>query len=174
MPIFGPKPCVNPFGKIAIFLTFWTSCFYSLERRFFVLEYRKTHFTGLYCVKRSSWKKGHFWAKTPLAKCQFFDFLNFLFFGLERRFFVLKYCKTHFTALLCLKKELAKIAIIVQKPWVNPFWQNAIFATFWTSCFYNLERRSFVLEYPKRHFPGPYCLKKRSWKNGLFWTKTMG
>ena len=36
------------------------------------------------------------------------------------------------------------------------------------------ERRFFILEYHKRHFPGLYCLKKKSWKNGHFWTKTTG
>ena len=34
MAVFGPKPWVNLFGKMSIFLTFWTSSFYSLERRF--------------------------------------------------------------------------------------------------------------------------------------------
>ena len=28
--------------------------FYSLERRFFVLEYHKTHFPGLYCLKKKT------------------------------------------------------------------------------------------------------------------------
>ena len=41
------------------------------------------------------------------------------------------------------------------------------------SCFYSLERPFFVLEYHKRHLPGLYCLKKK-WRNGHFWTKTMG
>ena len=52
MAIFGPKPWVNPLGKMSVFSTFWTSCFYSLQRRFFVLEYHKRHFPGLYCLKK--------------------------------------------------------------------------------------------------------------------------
>ena len=75
MAIFGPKPWVFP-------STFWTSSFYSLERPFFVLEYRKKHFPGQYCFN----KKLEKWAfldqnheLTPLEKSQFFDFLNFLF-----------------------------------------------------------------------------------------------
>ena len=32
------------------FSTFWTSCFYSVETRFFFLEYRDTHFPGLCCL----------------------------------------------------------------------------------------------------------------------------
>ena len=34
-------------------------------------------------------------------------------------------------------------------------------STFWTSCFYTLQRRFLVLEYHKRHFPGLYWLKKK-------------
>ena len=51
MAIFGPKPWVNPFGKMSIFGLFGTSCFYSLERRLFALEYCKRHFPGLYFPK---------------------------------------------------------------------------------------------------------------------------
>ena len=53
------------------------------------------------------------------------------------------------------------------KPWTNPLWKNLNFSTFSISCFYSLERRFFPLEYHKTHFPGPYCLKKKRWKNGL-------
>ena len=31
--------------------------FYSLERRFFVLEYHKTHFPALYCLKKKKVEK---------------------------------------------------------------------------------------------------------------------
>ena len=43
MAIFGPKPWVNPFGKISIFRLFLACCFYSLEMRI--------------CDKRFSWPK---------------------------------------------------------------------------------------------------------------------
>ena len=58
------------------FSTFRTSCFYSLERRFLVLEYRKRHFSDQNYQKKKSLKNDHF---DPLEKCQFFDFSNFLF-----------------------------------------------------------------------------------------------
>ena len=64
MANFGPKQWTNPFGKMSIFRLFKTSCFYSLERRFSVLEYHKTHFPGLYCLKKKEWKNGQFWTKT--------------------------------------------------------------------------------------------------------------
>ena len=146
MAFFGPKPWVNPFGKMSIFrlfelcvfiaqkgdfwfqnvvkhiflayialkkklekwpfldqkygLTLWknlnfltvlTFRFYSLERCFLVLEYRKTHFPGLYCLKKKNGKwlfldQNH--GLTPFEKGQFFHFLNFLFLQPRRVFFV--------------------------------------------------------------------------------------
>ena len=91
------------------------------KKRLFVLEYRKRHFPALYCRKKNS-KKGPLLDQNhglaPLKKCQFFDYLNFLFYSQERRF--------------------------------------------------------FVAEYRKRHFPGLYYLKRKSCKNGHFSAKTMG
>ena len=82
MAVFGPKTWVNPLEKCQFF-DFLNLFFCSIERCFLVLEYRKRHFSGLYFLKKKSWKSGHFWTKkhglTPLEKCQFFDFLNFLF-----------------------------------------------------------------------------------------------
>ena len=104
------------------FSTLWTSCFYSLERRIFGLEYRKRTFTGSYCLKKKKLKNGHFWTITM---------------GL-------------------------------------PLWKNVNFSTFWTSIFYSLERRFFVLECRKRHFPGLYCLKKKKLEKWPFWHQSHG
>ena len=51
MAIFGQKPSVNPFGKMSIF------------RLFFLLEHIKTHFPGLYCLKKKVGKMGIFGPK---------------------------------------------------------------------------------------------------------------
>ena len=73
------------------FSTLKSSCFYSLGKRFFVLEYRKRHFPGLCCVKKKKvGKKAIFGPKpwlTPLEKCQFLDFLNLFFLQLRKAFF---------------------------------------------------------------------------------------
>ena len=82
MAIFGQKPWVNPFGKMSIFPLLELFGFYTLQRSFFVLEYRKRHFPSLYCLKKKFKKMTIFGQKprvTHLEKCQFFDFLNFLF-----------------------------------------------------------------------------------------------
>ena len=64
MAIFGPKLFVNLFRKMSIFRLFELLVFYSQERHFFVLEYRKTHFPGLYCLKKKAWKNRYFSTKT--------------------------------------------------------------------------------------------------------------
>ena len=55
----------------------------------------------------------------PFEKCQFLDFLNFLFFfSVKKRFFVLEYRKRQFDDLYYLRKKVGKMAIFGQKPWV--------------------------------------------------------
>ena len=49
---------------------------------FFFLEYRETHFPGLFFLKYKNGKIANFYQNhglTTLEKSQFFDFLNFLF-----------------------------------------------------------------------------------------------
>ena len=146
MAIFGRKPQVNLFGKMSIFRIFELLVLKAQKSPFFVPEYRKRHFLGLYCLKKRLEKqpfldqnhgvnpfgkmsilglfevpvfiaqKGVFsfyniikdifrtyivvkkklekWqfsvqnhGLTPLEKCQFFDFLKFLFLQLRKAFF---------------------------------------------------------------------------------------
>ena len=125
----------EPLWKNDNFSTFWTSCFCSLERRFFVLEYRKRHFPGLYFLKNKSWKSGHFWTRTmDLWKhVNFSMFLTFCFYSLERSFFVVEYRKRHFPGLYFLKKkELEKWPFLHQTYRLTPLekCQFFVFLTF--------------------------------------------
>ena len=108
---------------------------------------------------------------TPLEKCQFFDFLNVFFYSLERCFFVLEYRKRRFPGLYCLKKKVGKMAVFRPKPWINHFEKLSIFRFFCTSFFVSLERRFFVLEYRKGHFPMLYCRQKKDVKMAVFGPK---
>ena len=134
MAIFGQKPWVHPVEKNVYFSPFSTSCFYSLKRRFFLLEYHIRHLLGLYCLKKQSWKNGHFWTKNkrhPLWKNVKFSTLSTsCFYSLERRFFVLQYLIRHLPGLYCLKKESWKMAISGPKPWFNAFGKIPIFRLF--------------------------------------------
>ena len=63
MAIFRAKPWVNPFEKMSIIRLFKRLFFYSLERRFFVVEYHKRHFPGLNRLKNKVRKMAIFRAK---------------------------------------------------------------------------------------------------------------
>ena len=127
MAIFGPNPWVN-------FSTFSTSCFYSLERRFFVLEYCKRHFPGLQCLKKKSWKNGHFSTKTmgyPLwKKIQFFDFLNFLFLQPRKEFFSFQNIVKDIFLAYNAKKKLEKWPFSDENHGLSPFRKMLIFRLF--------------------------------------------
>ena len=106
-PFWTKTMCSPPWKKVSFF-DFWTSCFYSLERLFFVLKRSKRHFPSLYLLKKKLEKlpfldQNH--GLTPLEKCEFFDFWIPSFYSLERRFSVLEYCKRHFPCLNSLKKK---------------------------------------------------------------------
>ena len=108
----------------------------------------------------------------PLCKnVNFWTFWTCCFYSLERRFFVLEYRKKIFLPYIAKEKKVGKMAIFGPKPWVNPLQKKSIFSFFWTSCFYRVEKRLFVLEYDKRHFPGLYCLKKKFGKMAIFGPK---
>ena len=54
----------------------------------------------------------------------------FVFYSLERLFFVLEYRKTHFPGLYSLNEKVGKMVIFAPKPWVNPFGKMSIFRLF--------------------------------------------
>ena len=83
MAISGPKPWVNPLWKNVNFSTLSTSCFYSLERLFFVIEYHKIHFASLYCLKKKVGKMAIFGSKpwvNPLGKMSIFRLFGLIVF----------------------------------------------------------------------------------------------
>ena len=120
---------------MSIFRFFWTSCFYGLKRRFFVLEYRKRHFLGLYCLKKKKvGKRAIFrpkpWVNPSGKNVSFSTFRSSFYYCLEKPFFVLEYRKRHFPGLYCLKKKLGKMANFGPKLWVIPFGKMSVFWLF--------------------------------------------
>ena len=82
MAIFGPKPWVNPFGKMSIFRRFELLVFIAYKGVFSFYNSVKDIFLA-YIAFKNKLEKWPFLDQnhglTPLEKCQFFDFLNFLF-----------------------------------------------------------------------------------------------
>ena len=106
------------------FSTFWISSFYSLERRFLVLEYDKRHFPGLYCLKKKVAKAAIFGPKpwvNLFAKMSIFRLFKICcFYSLQRRFLPLQYPKRQFPSLHCLKKKLKKWPFLDQNHGLTP------------------------------------------------------
>ena len=128
MVIFGQKPWKN-----VNLSTFRTSCFYSLERLFFVLEYSKRHFPGLSSLKKKFVKMAIFGQKpwvNPFRKMSIFRLFELLVFIAQKSFFFLEYRERHFPSLNCLKKKFGKMAISGTKPWLNPFKKMPVFFDF--------------------------------------------
>ena len=81
MAIFGPIPWVNPFGKTSIFRLFQLPVFIAYKGIFSFKNIVKDIFLAYIALKKKLEKwpfldQNH--GLTPLEKCQFFDFLNFL------------------------------------------------------------------------------------------------
>ena len=100
----------------------------------------------------------------------FLTFSTFRFYSLERCFLVLEYRKHIFVAYNALKKKVEKWSFFDQNHGLTLF-KNVNIWTFWTLCFYSLERCFLVLQYRKRLFPGLYWLLKKVRKKALFWPK---
>ena len=117
--------------KNVTFSTFWTFCFYRLQRRFFDVEYRERHFwknvnfsnfwtSVFYRLERRffdvEYGKRHFWKNV-----YFSTFWTCCFYRLERSFFDVEYRKDIFLAYFARKKKVGTRAIFEPKPWVNHF-----------------------------------------------------
>ena len=128
------KPWVNPFGKIVNFSTFWTSCFYSLEGCFFVLEYCKRHFAGLYCQKKKVGKWASFGPKSwvnPFVKMLVIRPFELLFFySLERCFLFVEYHQTRFSVIFFAEIKIWRIGNFWPHIWTNPFGKEPFFWLF--------------------------------------------
>ena len=83
MANFVPKPWVNPFGKMSVFRLSELFVFKGYKGFFFRCRITQKTFSWPILPKKKELVKGQFLDQnhglTPLEKCQFFDFWNFLF-----------------------------------------------------------------------------------------------
>ena len=93
LPIFDQDRGLCTFEKSQFFDFFKLLVFYSLERRFFILEYHETLYAVLFCLKqKKNGKIANFLLKpgtNPFKKMLFFRlFFNFLFLLSAKAFFL--------------------------------------------------------------------------------------
>ena len=134
MALFGPKPWVNPLRKMSSFRLFELLIFVVQKGIFFILEYRKRYFPGLYCIRRNVGKISIFGPipqVNPFGKMSIFRLFELLLFIAQKGiFFILEYRKRHFLVYIAFNKRVGKMAIFEPKPWANPFRKMSIFRLF--------------------------------------------
>ena len=149
MAIFGPKPWVNPFGKISVFRVFELFVFIAQKGVFFFQNFVKDIFLAYIAQKKKSEKwpildQNH--GLNPLEKCQFFNLLNFLFLQARKAFFCSKISSKAFSWPILSKTKSLKMAIFGPKPWFNRFGKMSIFRPF-NFLFLQARNAFFVAEY---------------------------
>ena len=124
MAIFGPKPWVNPFGKMSIFRLFELLVFIAQKGVFSFQNIVKDIFWAFIAEK----KKLEKWpfseqndGLTPLEKCQFLGFTNFLVLQPRKAFFRSRISeKTFSLSILPKKKILEKWPFLDQNDGLTP------------------------------------------------------
>ena len=107
MAIFGPKPWVNPFGKMSIFRLFELLLFIAQKGVFSFQKIIKDVFLA-YSALKKKWQKWPFldqnYGLTPLEKCQFFDSFELVVLIVQKGVF----CPIFFWPILPKKKKVEK------------------------------------------------------------------
>ena len=175
--IFRPKAWINPFGKMSIFRLFELVVFIAQKVVFSFQNIVKDTFLAYIALKKKKLPKWPFLDQKHgliLEKCQFFDFLKSLFLQPRKSFFRSRISQKTFSwPILAKKKKLPKWPFLDQKHGLTP-WEKCQFFDFLNFLFLQPRKAFLVLKYRKRHSPGLYWLKKKSCQNGHFWTKSMG
>ena len=124
MAIFIPKTWVNLFGKISVFRLFELLVFIAEKGVFFLLEYLKRHFPGLYCLKIRVGKMVIFIPKSRVnlfgKNVNFSTFKLYVFIGQKGVVFVLEDQKRHLPCLFCLKKKFERQPFLDQNHGLTP------------------------------------------------------
>ena len=117
MAIFGPKPWVNPFGKMSIFRLFELLVFIYYYFILFIYYFHNKDYTSITLYKdvaRAPQKTTRLVRGGPL----------------ERHFFALEYRKRNFPGLYCLKKKWKKWSFLDQNHGLTPLKKRKIFRRF--------------------------------------------
>ena len=124
MVIFGPKPFVNPYGKMSIFPLFELLLFIALKGVFCLQNIIKDIFLALYCQKKEIDKTAIF-GQQPLVntfeKMSIFRLFELLLFiALKSVFSFQNIVKDIFPAYIELKKKLKKWLVLKQNHGLTP------------------------------------------------------
>ena len=133
MAIFGPKPWVNPFGKLSVIRLFKLLVFIAQKRVFPFQNIVKDIFMA-YIVFKKKFEKWPFLDRnhglTPLEKYQFFDFLSIYFLQPRKAFFCSRISLRTFSRTKLTKRKTLKNGHFWTKTMGEPLWKTVNYATF--------------------------------------------
>ena len=114
----------------------------------------------------------------PFGKKSIFRLFELLVFIAQKGIFRSRILyKTFSWSILPKKKKFEKQPFLVQNHGLTPL-EKCQFFDFFNCLFLQPREAFFVLEYPKRHFPGQCCLKKKVGKMAIFgpkpWVNPLG
>ena len=160
MAIFGPKPWDNPFGKMVIFPVFVLY----LRKAFYRSRLSEEKFSlPIFAKKKEKLEKWPFLDQNhgliPLEKCQFFDFLNFLFLQARKAFFRSR-----------ISRKLEKWPFLDQNHGLAPL-EKCQFFDFLNFLFIQLRRAFFRSRVLQKPFSWPLLLIKKGGKMAIFGPK---
>ena len=141
-----------------------------LEMRFFALEYRQRHFTGLYFVKKMLEKQpfldqNH--GLTRLEKCQIFEFLIILFSQLRKAFFRSTISSKRFSWTILPKKKSWKLPFLDQNHGLTPL-EKCQFFEFFIILFSQLIKTFFRSTISSKRFSWTILPKKKNFETWPF------
>ena len=123
MAILGPKPWINPFGKMSFFRILELLVFITQKGVFSIQIIEKVIFLTYTAEKKMSQKwpyldQNH--GLTFLEKCQFFDFLNLRFLQPRKAFFVSIISEKSFSRPIFNIKKFEKRPVLDQNDGLTP------------------------------------------------------
>ena len=177
MAIFGPKPWVNRFGKLSVIRLFKLLVFIAQKGVISFQNIVEDIFLA-YIAYKKKFEKCPFLDRnhglTPLEKCQFVDFFNILFLQRGKAFFPSRISLKIFSLpILPNKKKLEKWPFLDRNHGLTPF-EICQFFDCLNMLFLQPRKAILRSRISKRTFSWTILTKKKSWKNGHFWTETMG
>ena len=165
MAIFGPKPWVNPFGKMSIFLLLELLVFIAQKGVFSPQNIEKVGKMAIFGPKP--------WA-SPFGKMSIFRLFEPLVYIAQKGVFSLQsIAKAIFLALIAYKKKVEKWPFLDQNHELTPLEKCQLFLLI--GLFVFIAQRGVCL--PRISYKKFFCFilpKIKSWKNGHFSTETMG
>ena len=130
MATFGPKPWLNPFGKMSIFLVLELLVLIAYKGVFSLQNIVKDIFLTSIPYKKKRWKNGHIWSKTmnyPFGKMSILRLFELPVFVAQKGVFSFQSIVNNIFLTNIAYKKMLENGHIWSKTMNKPIWKNVNF-----------------------------------------------